>query len=432
MAALREGSACLAAPIALGAAIQLPLAAFLGHAHDMPLFMASGYLVAHGLNPYLPVDLSAVFGSQAFNFATSIGYPPPWLLVCALAYRAASALSPSLFLYVLFLKLPLVAANIALAIAVGRGARELGADEGRSRLAVIRMLFNPLLIAATAAWGQIDGVVALCALAALVALSRGRIAVSALALALSVSIKPIALPLLPLALLAAARDSGAAGLTLPRRLRRVGPSPLCPALHRLRLGGERHHPRLERPIRGRGRHVGPLSLRAPRERLCPPVGLAFVGLLWLPALVLAFLRSEVPTLELRSLLRRGLGLELVFFLCRAWLSEPNLVDILPLVAILAAAGSLEKKVALRTWLIPAVLRPPHHLPPPAVLSRLPGDGVSSPGSRREDPRRPHPRSKPSPVIPWQMLGWRLVASCLGRGDSAQVSWAAGSPRGGAA
>ena len=59
------------------------------------------------------------------------------------------------------------------------------------------MLFNPLLIAATAAWGQIDGVAALCALAALLALSRGRIAVSALALALSVSIKPIALPLLP-------------------------------------------------------------------------------------------------------------------------------------------------------------------------------------------------------------------------------------------
>ena len=293
------------------------------------------------------------------------------------------------------------------------------------------MLFNPLLIAATAAWGQIDGVVALCALAALVALSRGRTAVSALALALSVSIKPIALPLLPLALLAAARDSGAAGL---RYLAVFAASALllC-VLPFIAFGWE-----ASVIIRGWNAQfavAGGMSVLSPFELLgkgyALPSGLAFVGLLWLPALVLAFLRSEVPTLELRSLLRRGLGLELVFFLCRAWLSEPNLVDILPLVAILAAAGSLEKKVALRTWLIPLCFALLNYSLPQLFFLVFPAT-ESSLQALDAKIRVARILARSLLVIPWQMLGWRLVASCLGRGDSAQVSWAAGSPRGGAA
>ena len=47
--------------------LQVILALFLGHAYDMRIFMATGYLVGTGQNPYIAQDLSAVFHNSSFS-----------------------------------------------------------------------------------------------------------------------------------------------------------------------------------------------------------------------------------------------------------------------------------------------------------------------------------------------------------------------------
>ncbi len=332
----------LRAPIAISVSIQLPLAVFLAHAYDMPLFMASGYLAAHGENPYIPADLSAVFGSKYFRLPVSYGYPPPWILVCAIAYRLSFALAPSLYLYDLFIKLPIVAANVALAILVRRIAGELGAGERRSRAAASAILYNPLLLLTTAAWGQIDAVAILCALMALLLLSRGREGASAAVLALALSIKPIVLPLLPLVLLAIAGPSPARALKYAAVL--LGSACFFCVLPFFVFGWDPGI--ILRGWNAQFASAGGLSLFSFYELLgkgyALPPGMDFVGFLWVPALGLSLFLMRRPTLDLGSLLRSALGLMLVFFLCRAWLSEPNVDVLVPLAAVLAALGAVEK------------------------------------------------------------------------------------------
>ena len=57
--------------------IQIILALFFGHAYDMRIFMATGYLVGTGQNPYIAQDLSAIFHNSTFQGITTFGYPPP-------------------------------------------------------------------------------------------------------------------------------------------------------------------------------------------------------------------------------------------------------------------------------------------------------------------------------------------------------------------
>ena len=53
--------------------LQIVLALFFGHAYDMRIFMATGYLVGTGQNPYIAQDLSTVFHNSTFQGITKIG-----------------------------------------------------------------------------------------------------------------------------------------------------------------------------------------------------------------------------------------------------------------------------------------------------------------------------------------------------------------------
>ena len=102
----------------LSVVLQLTLGVFFGHAYDMRIFMATGYLVGSGQNPYVAQDLSAVFQNISFQGMTSVGYPPPWPLVLGVLYRSVYALIPNLMVYNLVIKIPAIAANIGLAYLV--------------------------------------------------------------------------------------------------------------------------------------------------------------------------------------------------------------------------------------------------------------------------------------------------------------------------
>ena len=133
--------------------LQIILALFIGHAYDMRIFMATGYLVGTGQNPYIAQDLSAVFHNSGFKGITTLGYFPPWAMVLGLIYLVTYQLIPNFLFYNLAIKLPIIAANICLAYLVVSILRRLGLREKIVRWTWIFLLLNPFLLLMSSAWG---------------------------------------------------------------------------------------------------------------------------------------------------------------------------------------------------------------------------------------------------------------------------------------
>ncbi|MGZ8634269.1 MAG: glycosyltransferase 87 family protein, partial [Solirubrobacteraceae bacterium] len=181
--------------LALSVVLQLALATLFGHAYDARVFMATGYLVGTGRGPYSPLDLSTVFQHVGFDQLTTIGYPPPWALVTGALYRATYALVPNLLVYDLALKIPVILATVGLAYLVAALLWRAGAQARTCHRAWAFLLLNPLILFTGAAWGQIDVIVTLLAVAALLLIWQGRWASSAALLALAGCTKPTPLPI---------------------------------------------------------------------------------------------------------------------------------------------------------------------------------------------------------------------------------------------
>jgi Gpi18-like mannosyltransferase len=333
--------------------LQLALATFFGHAYDMRIFMSTGYLVGNGIDPYLVKDLSMVFHDASFRGITTFGYPPPWAIVLGLIYRISFRLVPNFLLYNLAIKVPVIAANLGLATLVQRILWRRGLTQSVSRKAWIFFLFNPFLLSVSSAWGQFDAVVALLALWALILLDQSRLKSSALVLALAVSIKPTALPLLLIPFVVLLRKpyrrliqytalvlaSGLVFCALPFILLRWDATPILEHWNVFFLVG------------------GGLSFMTFLELLQGSYQLtgawALTGMLWVPALALAGLALlKTGIAGWADLIRKSAAVVMVFFLTRAWVSEPNLVLILPLVVIMTALGECSQGVLTLVWVIP--------------------------------------------------------------------------------
>lgn len=338
--------------LALSLAIQLILAYFLGHAYDMRIFMATGYLAGNGLDPYLARDLSSVFHDSSFRGITTLGYPPPWALVLGLAYLITYKLIPNLLLYNLAIKLPIIAANIGLAFLTASVLKRLGVDERTAKKAWLFLLFNPLLLITTSAWGQFDSIVALLVLGALLLLWEGKMTGSALLLALAVSFKPTALPLIPAVLIfmigrpfhLIARYIALLLIAMilfciaPFILFRWDPSPIL------------QHWNAHFMVGGGLTYMSFLELWKETYQLPGLWWLA--GWAWLPALGMAALVWKSSSRDFGELLRISTIFILVFFVFRTWLSEPNIMLVLPLVVILVALGELDRRALMVIWILP--------------------------------------------------------------------------------
>jgi hypothetical protein len=393
--------------ILLSVAVQVPLALFLGHAYDLPIFMATGFLAGTGRNPYVAQDLSGVFHSRLFSGLTSIGYPPPWPLVLGGMYQMSYARLPSLILYSFALKAPVIAANIGLALMVGSLSASAGAGKRASRGAVLFILFNPLLLYTTAAWGQFDTVVAFFALLTLSLLHRGKILASAVSLALCVSLKPIALPLLPLCALYAGRGSAclsigyAAVCAAALALFSVVPFVLLGWSPQVILQGWNAHV----AVAGGLSWLTFVELATGSVTLPPPF--RFLGFLWLPALVAGVFLTRPHGRTFAELLRWSLRLILLFFLTRAWLSEPNVALVLPVAAILAATGGLDTRTLHALWIIPLVFTFFNASIPQVVAPAWPG-AVQIMAALDERARSARLILRCFATVPWLVVGWRTV------------------------
>jgi len=387
--------------------------------------MGTGYLVGMGQNPYVGQDLSAVFHHIGFHTLTTVGYPPPWPLALGLVYRVVHALTPNLLVYNLAIKLPVIAAGVGLAYLVGAILENLGAAPATARRAWVFLLLNPLLLYCGAAWGQIDAIVALGSLGALVLLTRERRDASAGLLALSIVAKPTALPILPVALAYLAGRSIGQAVRYAAVLA-AGATVFC-VLPFAVFGWD--PTTVVRHLNAHFVMTGTMSwmtvVRLFRDPQLMQGHWWLLGLLWVPVLAIAAVfavRRGVGGFD--DLVKKSTALVLVFFLTRTWLAEPNVILLIPLVLILTSLGELDRRALTAVWVIPLLFTVLNASPLQLLFVAFP-DAMETSLTvfARYEPTTLIVRA--ALVIAWQVAGWWIVVSCLRRdpaADRGPVAW----------
>jgi Gpi18-like mannosyltransferase len=339
----------------LSVIVQLPLAAFLGHFFDQRIFLQTGYLVGSGLNPYQPHLVNVFPNPYLTGINPIIGYPPLLPLLLGSIYRLTYNLAPNLFFYNFATKLPIIASNIALAYLTERILQKQDASPNASWFAFVFLLFNPFTLLTTTAWGQFDTFVALLCMASFYLLSKGKTTLSSLLLALGFVLKPISLSLLGLPLLYSTPNNRQKNL-IHLSMIIVVTVAFC-LLPFYILGWIL--PVSTNQLTSYFVMAGGMTLfnlldvfqRTP----IMPVGLEFLGYLWIPALgvVYSFIYRHKPK-NLTALAQCTTVLLLVFFLFRSWLSEQNINLLFPFLLILLSAHSLSKQSFHLSWVIPFI------------------------------------------------------------------------------
>ncbi len=397
--------------LALSISLQCALGILFGHVYDQRIYMATGYLVGTGQNPYIPQDLTSVFHSTYFQGMTSIGYPPPWSLILGLIYRSVYLALPNLLIYNLAIKIPIIAANICLAYLVFAILKDMQVDQAVARKAWVFMLFNPLLLYTTAAWGQFDSIVALLALISLVLLDLGKPDFSAITLALSLAFKPTALPIIFVALVYL---NGKSPLQAIRYAILFIASLVVFCVAPFYIFGWDLTPILSH-WNAHFTVGGGISLLSFYELLKDtyvlPGSWWLVSLIWIPALALALTGLRHGVSGLRDLLRKSAALILVVFLTRTWLSEPNIVLLLPFLIILVSLGELNHLALTLIWVVPLIFTIFNTSPAQLLFPSFPQ--AMEPILRWSDQYRSlRLLLRTLLVIPWQIAGWWIVIVCL--------------------
>jgi len=384
------------------------LGLFFGHAYDIKIFMATGYVVATGQDPYILPDLRTVFNNPAFIGLTSIGYPPPWPLLLGLIYLLTYAPTHNFLLYNLAIKIPTIIANICLAYLVRDILNNQGANPGISRKAWLFLLFNPFLFYFTTAWGQFDSLVALLTLASLVLLNKGRLAISAILLALAISLKPTPVPVV---LVAIVYLWEAPWRRMVRYLIIFSMIMLILCVLPFYIFGWDATPILH-GWNAQFTVSGGMALTTLYELTAGTYVLPgdwwLLGVVWLPAILIAAHFMQRGGHGLIDLLKNSLALILIFFLTRTWLSEQNLALILPLVVILVCLDELPRLAFYAVWILPLIFTI-FNTSPAQLLFTIRPDIMTKLLQWAEIIRTPRLWARLLVVIPWQAAGWWMVA-----------------------
>ena len=342
--------------VLLSILVQIRLAILLGHYYDERSFIDTGFLVSSGLNPYQP-HLITVFSSNPnlTGINPIIGYPPLWPLLLGLIYRLSYNIVPNLFLYNFAIKVPVIASNIGLAYVTKNVMQRLGESEKKTRAAWLFLLFNPFILLTTAAWGEFDTLIALLCVASLYLLSKGMIGKSALLLSLSIVLKPISFPLVGLPLL----------FSPTKNWRKILTYILIFAVIMLTLWFLLFNllgwmaPSSANEVTSYFRVAGGMTVfnvvEIFKNTTTLPTNLDFLGYLWIPALLLGYyIVYRNPPKTFNELAKASVGLLLIFFLTRTWLSEPNFDLVISLALLALSFKDLNFRNFAFLWVIPLV------------------------------------------------------------------------------
>ncbi len=399
--------------------LQMAIGLLFGHLYDLRIDMATGYLVATGHDPYIAQNLSQVFNNPAFQGMTSIGYPPPWPILLGLIYLLFFAPTHNFLLYNLAIKLPIIAANLALAYSVRDILRDQGASRDTSHKAWLFMLFNPFLFYFNTAWGQFDSLVAVLTLFSLLLVYRQKVVASALVLGLAIALKPTPVPVV-LAVMAylwgapwrrVAGFLGMLGLSLaffcvlPFYIFHWSATPIFNGWN------------AQFTVSG-GMSLTTLYELVKNTYLLPGYWW-LLGIVWLPAVLLGALFIPRGARGFVTLLRNSLVLTLIFFLTRTWLSEQNLTLILPMVLILVALRQLPSLSLSVVGVIPFLFTIFNTSPAQLLFPILPGlmDKLLQWADTFRSARLV---ARMLLVLPWQVIGWWMVFHWRRKAEAAAV------------
>jgi Gpi18-like mannosyltransferase len=399
--------------VVLSVLVQIPLAVFLGHYYDQRSLIDTGYLVSSGLNPYLPHTITVFSNPHLIGVNPIIGYPPLWPLLLGVIYRLTYDLIPNIFLYNFAIKIPVIAANIALAYATKTIMQNLNIPQRRIRFAWLFLLFNPFTLLTTTAWGQFDTLIALLCIVSLYSLSKGSVVKSSILLPLSIVLKPISLPLIGLPLLFSSPNNRQKNLIyiLITTAVVVGLAVLPFNL----LGWMA--PSSPDQVTSYFRMADSMTLfnivEVIQDTAVLPAGLEILGYLWIPALLIGYyLVYRNPPKSMPELAEKAVVLLLIFFLTRTWLSEPNINLIVSLALIALASKEMNFRNFAFLWVIPLVflllntsVQQLFFIVSPSIIPDL--------AQLDQSIRLWRLIGKFVIVLFWQFFAWRLVIKLLG-------------------
>ncbi|GBC70717.1 hypothetical protein HRbin02_00485 [Candidatus Calditenuaceae archaeon HR02] len=192
----------LAGIVALALAARLAPSAFTGHGWDLFVWLkASDFFLNEQINIYsYPQFEGFPWGFYA--------YPPPWLYLLAGSTYVASLLGGVREVSILFLKLPIILADVFCGLVLWLTAKKLGlGEEDAYKLATLYLL-NPLTIFVSSIWGMFDAIPALFTLLALYLLLSGLESAAGASLGLATSFKIYPVIFLPSILLVQVKKHG--------------------------------------------------------------------------------------------------------------------------------------------------------------------------------------------------------------------------------
>ncbi|MDW8062540.1 MAG: hypothetical protein RMI43_00015 [Candidatus Caldarchaeum sp.] len=129
--------------------VRMALAPFFGHSWDAYVWVKSGELFVGGRDVYSVRSLTDFpWGFYA--------YPPMWLYWLGISYYIAG-FQNNLNLYMLVVKLPIIIADLAVAVLISKMAAEMNLLRIAGKSAIL-WLFNPLVILISAVWGMFDSI----------------------------------------------------------------------------------------------------------------------------------------------------------------------------------------------------------------------------------------------------------------------------------
>jgi hypothetical protein len=185
----------------LGFLIRESLSFWTGHPYDFEIWVRTGYVVAHGANPYgsLAPPIPGVSFSYTSQPLPLAAYPPAWSALLGLLYRTWEGVGGGdRFALYFLLKQPPILGDVASSYLLYRLALRWTDAPSTARSVAAFWAFSPYTILVSAVWGQFDSLIVLTVLTILWVRTA---ASQNLLIALGIVVKWFTVVLLPLELL---------------------------------------------------------------------------------------------------------------------------------------------------------------------------------------------------------------------------------------
>ncbi len=394
--------------------LQSIIGLFMGHHFDMQIFYVAGNAVSNGFAPYGIFYPSLIFNSpNFFERISGIGYPPPWGFFLGLVYMFVYEPTKNIYAYNLAIKIPSILSNIALAFIGERIAIQEGLRKTTTSRIFLFFLFNPLLIYISAIWGQFDSLVILTCIMGLVFLTNEKIILSSLLFAVSVSLKIIPFVLLPAMLLFIKRNYGLKQISkfiLPFSIFSLILTYIPFVIFNWDFNIIRENLDVHFIRAGCFTLFNIFNLIYNIEFL--PKELEFLGFLWIPGLFLAYLLLNRTSLSNRlDLFRWASSIIFILLLTRSWVSEQNIVLLMPLV-MLGLIKDFKRWIYVNLLTIIVFIFTFLNTSPFQMFFLISSESLEFIRTLDLEYRFPRLFLKFLIIIPWHILGWIYIKHTL--------------------